>query len=77
MGDLCKQCSVDIFGEDFGDMKGIGGGGTLEEGEGWRALCEGCGPTVVDDEGRCVCPTCLKKHGAINGHDHEPEGQVL
>ena len=77
MADFCKQCSEEIFGEDLGDMKGLG-----EERElppswrmrnaiptattpsfGWEVLCEGCGFTLVDDEGKCIFAGC-SKHGA-------------
>lgn len=70
MADFCAQCSVDIFGEDFGDLAGLGDGTALKPGEGWLALCEGCGPTCVDPEGRCIAPNCDKKHGApeVAGH---------
>ncbi|QDP61579.1 MAG: hypothetical protein Tp138OMZ00d2C19078261_40 [Prokaryotic dsDNA virus sp.] len=63
MADFCKQCSIEIFGEDCGDMKGLGDGSKLEPGFGWACLCEGCGPTVVDDEGTCISMVCDKKHG--------------
>lgn len=29
-----------------------------------QALCEGCGPTLVDHEGNCRYHDCLQKHGA-------------
>lgn len=56
MADFCKQCSIDLFGEDFRDLAGIGAarGEELEPGSGWIALCEGCGPTLVDDNGVCM-----------------------
>ena len=62
MADFCKQCSTDIFGEDFYDLKGLGDGTELQEGYGWPALCEGCGVTVVNDEGKCIDKRCLKEH---------------
>lgn len=62
MADFCKQCSEEIFGEDFEDLKGLGDGTPLEPGMGWTALCEGCGPTVVDDNGICKSDGCLKGH---------------
>lgn len=60
MADFCKQCSIDNFGEDFGDLKL----GPLEPGKYWVVLCEDCGPIQVNQEGECVSPDCLKKHGA-------------
>lgn len=63
MADFCQQCSVSLFGEDTRDLSGLGDGTPLEPGTGWVALCEGCGPTVVDDEGRCLAEDCLEHHG--------------
>lgn len=54
MADFCKECSIELFGEDYGDLKGIGDGTPLEPGYGWTALCENCGPILVDDEGRRI-----------------------
>ena len=66
MADFCKQCSTELFGEDFGDLKGIGEL-TPEQREdggwGFGALCEGCGSTLVDEAGQCILRNCLKKHG--------------
>lgn len=52
MADLCKQCADDLgFPDtDFAAPER----GTLKEGEGWTFLCEGCGPTLVDDDGVCL-----------------------
>ncbi len=66
MADFCKQCSIELFGEDCGDLKGISSRSLTEDeiknGIGWTALCEGCGSTVVNDDGECIFPHCLKKH---------------
>lgn len=66
MADFCKQCSIDIFGEDFGDLKGIGDGTPLAPGMGWLALCEDCGDAIVDDEGVCIADNCAKHHGVAH-----------
>lgn len=58
MADFCKQCSLEIFGEDFEDLKGL-----CEEGHTTFTLCEGCGFTAVNHLGVCVCVDCLKEHG--------------
>jgi hypothetical protein len=63
MADFCKQCSEEIFGEDHGDLKPLNPE-PLEAGEGYAVLCEGCGPTLVDNEGKCLW-NCLKHHGAV------------
>ena len=58
MSDFCKQCSIKIFGEDNQDLKGLGDGKELSKDCGWQALCEGCGPIVVNDEGECIANWC-------------------
>lgn len=62
MADFCKQCSIEIFDKDFEELANLGGAHKLAEGEAWHALCEGCGPTLVNDLGECVDPHC-DKHG--------------
>ncbi len=63
MADFCRQCSMDLFQEDFYDLRGLGDGTPLTPGKGWSALCEGCGATVVDDDGVCISFHCFRKHG--------------
>ena len=58
MADFCKQCSEEMFGEDFEDLK------IVKEGQVLRTICEGCGLTVVDHTGRCIA-ACLNKHGEM------------
>ena len=65
MADFCKQCSLELFGEDFGDLKNL----KPEPAPYWitytvRVICEGCGATVVNQDGVCISGSCLKKHGA-------------
>ena len=62
MADFCKECSIEQFGEDFGDLKGLGNGRTLPEGCGWPALCEGCGEVIlVDSDGLRLAADRKKK----------------
>lgn len=61
MADFCKQCSIELFGEDFGDHKGH-----CKEGMMVAVICEGCGFVHVDHEGKCLTTDCLRKHGAEN-----------
>lgn len=49
MADFCKQCSEIMFGKDFGDLKGLTPPELMVE-----VLCEGCGYTFVDSDGRCI-----------------------
>ena len=64
MADFCKQCSLELFATDFHDLRGTGDGSKLEDGYGWQVLCEGCGPTIVNDAGECIATNCLEKHKA-------------
>jgi len=66
MADFCKQCSIDMFGEDFGDLANLGPAEELGEGEGWSALCETCGGIVVSQEGTCIADWC-RHHGKGSG----------
>lgn len=56
MADFCKQCSEELFGEDFGDLDGL-----CKVGECVGVLCEGCGPTTVSCSGTCE-GNCMKPH---------------
>lgn len=68
MADFCKQCSIELFGKDFGDLKpnldNIDTTGVELTKLAWPALCEECGHTWVDHEGRCVY-LCLHCHATI------------
>lgn len=64
MADFCKQCSLETFGKDFGELAGLSTEKhTLAE-RYCVVICEGCGPCQVDHLGVCVSPDCLHKHGA-------------
>lgn len=54
MADFCKICSINIFGEDFGDMAGISTPEQTADERYLVALCEGCGPCFVDHKGICI-----------------------
>jgi hypothetical protein len=60
MADFCKQCSIENFGQDFGDLAGLGEG-PIPEGTGFVAICEGCGIIMVDLDGNCI--SCDLKAG--------------
>lgn len=57
-----------MFGEDMKDLANLGSSPLTEEeiakGIGFTVLCEGCGFNLVDNDGKCIDPECLKKHGA-------------
>jgi len=63
MTDFCKQCSIELFGKDFGDLKGITSRKDWEQGKAVVVICEGCGIIQVDPDGRCISQDCLKNHG--------------
>ena len=54
MSDYCRQCSLDHFGVDLGELEG------LTKPKDWAldfavsAICEGCGIILVDPEGNCA-----------------------
>ena len=56
MADFCSQCSIELFGRDYGDMKGLCTTGYV-----MTVLCEDCGPIYVNPTGQCVC-NCSKHH---------------
>jgi len=62
MAEFCKQCSIEIFGEDYGDFKGLSTIENTEHDMGVVVICEGCGCVVVDHEGYCISSDC-PKHG--------------
>lgn len=49
MADFCRQSSIELFGQDFGDMKGLCDSKSFIE-----VLCEECGFSSVDSDGVCV-----------------------
>ena len=59
MADFCRQCSEEMFGEDFEDLKGLIAADEVQKGFGACVLCEGCGATLVDSEGNCISKDCL------------------
>jgi len=66
MADFCTQCSIEIFGEDGGDLSGITNEKYTKKGIFVAVICEGCGLIQVDHTGKCVANDCLKKHGDIS-----------
>jgi len=62
MAEFCRQCTLELRGEDFSDFDL----GPLEEGGVRAVLCEGCGFTRVDTRGVCVHTKC-PKHGKEKG----------
>lgn len=74
MADFCRQCSMDHFGEDFGDLRPTR---KLPPGTSMFALCEGCGPIQVNQEGECICEDCHEKgHPAYQPRPVSPHKKV-
>lgn len=69
MSDFCKQCSLDNFGKDFGDLANITTAKDIAQNKSAAVICEGCGPIQVDVDGTCLSENCYKKgkpgHGQV------------
>lgn len=65
MSDFCKQCSIELLGEDYKDLAGLSTEEDTANGLYVQVLCEGCGVVQVDHEGACVSPYCTE-HGEAN-----------
>lgn len=57
MADFCTKCSVEMFGQDTGDLKGLFTKAEFEAGSAMPVICEGCGALWVDHEGNRVKPS--------------------
>lgn len=71
MADFCQQCSIEMFGDDTRDMAGLSTQEETENGLSIPVICEGCGYTLVDHEGRCVSPYCKKHQSVSQSQSHE------
>ena len=63
MADFCKQCSIELFGADTKDMAGLSTAEDTTNSLFCGVICEGCGGTQVDHEGKCI------HHGDGNGFE--------
>ena len=63
MADFCKQCSIEIFDQDFKELAGLTSLEAEAEDRFCVVICEGCGRIQVDSSGSCVSTDCLKHHG--------------
>lgn len=62
MADFCQQCSIALFDEDFRDTAEVMPREAYTDGSGYAVICEGCGYTVVDFDGKCIADWC-QEHG--------------
>lgn len=74
MADFCKQCSMDVFSEDFGDMAGISTATDTANGLFAQVLCEDCGFIQVDHEGNCITHGKKEHHGYTANGSKTPDG---
>lgn len=58
MADFCKQCSLENFGKDYGDLTGLISKEEVDAGYCVTGICEGCAHGQFDHEGRCLHPDC-------------------
>lgn len=67
MADLCFQCNIDLYFGPHSDFNHVHKpeDPPLPEGFGYLVLCEGCGPTIVDERGYCIASDCLSHHAAV------------
>lgn len=61
MADFCKECSEELFGKDFGDLKGLISETKVKKGFGAVATCESCGHILVDHEGKRIAKLYFQK----------------
>ncbi|MBW7852280.1 MAG: hypothetical protein H3C38_17430 [Rhodospirillales bacterium] len=54
MAEYCQGCSTKVFGDDLEELAGMISPALFSEGYGLFTVCEGCGPVVVDHNGRRV-----------------------
>lgn len=54
MADFCKECSLEDFGRDFGDLANLSTEADTKNALYAVVLCEGCGPIQVDHTGTRV-----------------------
>lgn len=67
MADFCKQCSIETFGGDTGDLADLTTREDELNGLFCVALCEGCGPIQVRKDGTCLGDCMIPAHGVTNG----------
>jgi hypothetical protein len=67
MAEYCWQCTEKHLGipGDRNDFAGL----ASKEYEKYPTVCEGCGGTVVDHEGRCVGKRCRVHSGVLHVSD--------
>lgn len=65
MADFCRQCSIEMFGVDAGDLRGLNKEATLTNETGFPTICEGCGYNLVDHMGQCLGKCLNPAHDVV------------
>ena len=65
MADFCKQCA-DELNLPNEDLVGITTEEDMLDKKYQLVICEGCGYTQVDPQGKCLTK-CLQRHGTFGG----------
>lgn len=52
MKGICRDCALELFGEDTQDFAGMVNPALVAEGYGLLIECDRCGPALVDVDGR-------------------------
>ena len=63
MADFCKQCSLEMFNNDYRELANLCTKEDNDRGLFAVAICEGCGSVQVDCDGTCVSNDCMHRHG--------------
>ena len=66
MAEFCMRCSLELFGEDYGDFARLTTKRQYAHGRAAVVLCEGCGCIQVDPKGRCITKDCLKSNNKFH-----------
>lgn len=73
VADFCKQCSIEHFGQDFGDLANLMSPELYNDNQGAVAICEGCyhaAGCIVEIDGTC----CVRKRLESWGIYPDPDG---
>jgi len=62
MANFCKQCSIELFGKDSEDLKGITSQEDWKQEKAAVVICEGCNIIQVDPDGKCIPQDRLRNH---------------
>ena len=65
MSDFCHQCAKDM-NMDTDDLAELITQEQAHRGLTAIAICEGCGPTIVDHMGYCQSKNCIESHGHLD-----------